>query len=120
MEIAEEIRQAVKDELEPSADAEYYIVYTRKDDGGFDNGQKVTATTIKLKQTPGHIYSYKVTAVNKGGESFPSEILSSSKAKDERGKVLVVNGFDRVSAPISFQGDSIAGFYNNLDSGVGR
>lgn len=111
--------QAVKDELEPSADAEYYIVYTRKDDGGFDNGQKVTATTIKLKQTPGHIYSYKVTAVNKGGESFPSEILSSSKAKDERGKVLVVNGFDRVSAPISFQGDSIAGFYNNLDSGVG-
>ncbi|MBQ5623681.1 MAG: xanthan lyase [Alistipes sp.] len=111
--------QAVKDELEPSADPDYYIVYTRKDDGGFDNGQKVNGTSLKLKQELGHRYSYKVTAVNKGGESFSSEILSSCKARNERGRVLIVNGFDRVSAPISFQGDSIAGFYNNLDSGVG-
>ena len=111
--------KGVQDELEPSADAEYYIVYTRKDDGGFDNGRKVKSESIKLKQEVGHIYSYKVTAVNAGGESFSSEILSSSRALNERGKALIVNGFDRVSAPVSFQGDSIAGFYNYMDSGVG-
>ena len=32
---------------------------------------------------------------------------------------MVVNGFDRVAAPLSIQGDSIAGFYNRYDSGVG-
>lgn len=111
--------QGVQDDLEPSADPEYYVVYTRKDDGGFDNGRKVEATSLRVKQEKGHLYSYKVTAVNSGGESFPSEILSSCSASNERGRLLVVNSFDRVSAPVSFQGDSIAGFYNNMDSGVG-
>ncbi|MBQ2036906.1 MAG: hypothetical protein II216_03210 [Alistipes sp.] len=59
-----------------------------------------------------------MTAVNKGGESFPSEILSSHRVAEERGRVLVVNGFNRVSAPLSIQGDSLAGFYNFYDSGV--
>jgi hypothetical protein len=109
---------AVEDKLEPSATPDYYIVYTRVGDGGFDNGVKVNGTTVKMKQQRGKHYSYRVTAVNKGGESFPSEILSSYRASNERGRVLVVNGFDRVSAPLSIQGDSIAGFYNFYDSGV--
>lgn len=109
----------VQDELEASAEPDYYIVYTRVDDGGFDNGQKVESTSVVMPQKQGHTYSYKVTAVNKGGESFPSEILSSHKVASERARVLVVNGFDRVSAPMSIQGDSIAGFYNYFDSGVG-
>ena len=37
---------------------------------------------------------------------------------EPKGRVLVVNGFDRVSAPLSIQGDSLAGFYRRLDSGV--
>ena len=110
--------QAVEDSLELSATPDYYIVYTRKDNGGFDNGQRVGRTSVRLKQEAGHTYSYRVTAVNKGGESFPSEILSAHRVAEERGRVLVVNGFDRVSAPMSIQGDSIAGFYNNMDSGV--
>ena len=109
---------AVEDELEPSATPDYYVVYTRVGDGGFDNGVKVNGTTVKMKQQRGKHYSYRVTAVNKGGESFPSEILSSYRAANELGRVLVVNGFDRVSAPLSIQGDSIAGFYNYYDSGV--
>ncbi|MBR4994498.1 MAG: xanthan lyase [Alistipes sp.] len=109
----------VQDKLEPSAEADYYIVYTRVDDGGFDNGTKVESTSVVMPQKVGHTYSYKVTAVNKGGESFPSEILSSHKVANERARVLVVNGFNRVSAPLSIQGDSIAGFYNYYDSGVG-
>ncbi len=110
--------QAVEDSLELSATPDYYIVYTRRDGGAFDNGVKVTNTHIRMKQEAGHTYSYKVTAVNKGGESFPSEVLSAHCVAAERGRVLVVNGFDRVSAPMSIQGDSIAGFYNNYDSGV--
>lgn len=108
----------VEDDLEVSASPDYYIVYTRVDDGGFDNGVRVDGTTIRMKQEWGRTYSYRVTAVNKGGESFPSETLSSHRVKSERGRVLVVNGFDRVSAPLSIQGDSIAGFYNYYDSGV--
>ena len=108
----------MEDSLELSAQPDYYIVYTRKDDGAFDNGVKVNGTHTKMKQEVGHTYSYKVTAVNKGGESFPSEILSAHRVASERGRVLVVNGFDRVSAPLSIQGDSIAGFYNFYDSGV--
>ncbi len=106
------------DSLEQSATPDYYVVYTRKDDSSFDNGQRVNGTSVRLKQEAGHTYSYKVTAVNNGGESFPSEILSSHRVAQERGRVLVVNGFDRVSAPLSIQGDSLAGFYNHYDSGV--
>lgn len=109
---------AVEDKLEPSAQPDYYIVYTRKDDGAFDNGVKVTKPHARMKQEAGHTYSYKVTAVNKGGESFPSEILSAHRVAEERGRVLIVNGFNRVSAPLSIQGDSLAGFYNFYDSGV--
>lgn len=32
--------------------------------------------------------------------------------------MLVVNGFDRISAPLSMRRDSLAGFYTELDGGV--
>ena len=110
---------AVPDSLEPTADPDSYILYTRIDDGGFDNGVVVkdNCTTIDIEQ--GKIYSFKVTAVNRGGESFPSEILSAYRAPNERGEVLIVNGFERISAPESFAMDTTyAGFLNNVDAGV--
>ena len=110
--------QPVTDSLELSADPDYYIVYTRQDDGGFDNGTRVDGTTVRMTQQRGHTYSYRVTAVNKGGESFPSETLAAHRAANERGSVLVINGFERVSAPMNIQGDSLAGFYNDYDSGA--
>lgn len=63
-------------------------------------------------------YSYRVTAVNEGGESMPSEILSACRMPEERGRVLVINGFDRVCAPYSTRLDSLAGFYRDIDPGV--
>ena len=110
--------KGVEDDLEVTASPEYYIVYTRIDDGAFDSGRRVDGEQILLKQEAGHTYSYRVTAVNKGGESFPSEILSAHRTANERGRILVVNGFDRISAPLHIQGDSLAGFYNSYDSGV--
>ncbi len=110
--------KGVEDELEVTADADYYIVYTRIDDGSFDNGRRVDGTTIRMPQQVGRTYSYRVTAVNKGGESFPSETLSAHRVANAKGRVLVVNGFDRVSAPLNIQGDSLAGFHNRYDAGV--
>lgn len=110
--------QPVDDPLEPTAKAEQYIVYTRIANGSFDNGTVVKSNRYRAAQSPGIIYSYKVTALNEGGESFPSEILSAARAFNEKGTVLVINGFDRVSAPADFVSDGIAGFLDQLDHGV--
>lgn len=110
--------EATTDELESTATPDYYILYTRKGDGGFDAGRRVDETSIRLPLAADTIYSYRITAVNEGGESFPSETLAAYRSSCERGRVMIINGFDRVAAPLSEQGDSIAGFYNRYDSGV--
>lgn len=107
------------DPNEPTAEADKYIVYTKIDNGGFDNGvitDNNFFTFTELKQ--GKIYSFKVTAINSGGESFPSEILSVHKTKDFKNPVLIINGFDRVAAPASFTSKEFSGFLNFLDAGV--
>lgn len=106
------------DSLESSAQPSAYIVYTRKGDGGFDNGQKVKGNHLTVNQKPGIIYSYKVTAINDGGESFPSEILSICQVPEAKGEVLIINGFTRVGAPESFRKDSLEGFRHTFDGGV--
>jgi hypothetical protein len=65
------------------------------------------------------MYRFRITAVNDGGESLPSETLSVCRKTNEKGVVLVVNGFTRLSAPDSFTTeDSIAGFLDFIDHGV--
>ncbi len=112
--------QAVEDPLEPSAKAEQYIIYQRMAGGDFDNGTLMENNTFKTTIPSDKIVSFKVTAVNKGGESFPSEILSIGKSSQNKGTVLVINGFDRISAPADFdaQADTLAGFLDDLDHGV--
>ncbi len=106
------------DTHEPTADPDSYIVYTRVDDGAFDNGRPVKGTSVEMPVEKGHIYSYKVEACNRGGRSFPSEILSLGIASDEAKKVLVINNFDRVSAPSWFDSEKYAGFDAARDGGV--
>ena len=108
----------VMDSLETTAAPTGYVVYTRIDDGGFDNGRYTGKPYLLSEQEPGRIYSYKVTAVNEGGESFPSEVVAACRIPGGKGNVLVVNGFDRISAPLSMRRDSLAGFYTELDGGV--
>ncbi len=107
-----------EDPLEPSASPEEYIVYTRINNGAFDNGVRVKSPFYALKVKPDLIYSFKVTAVNRGGESFPSETLAASIASKERGRVLIVNGFDRVAGPAVVNSSSQAGFDLQNDPGV--
>ena len=95
--------KAVDDPLEPTATAEQYIVYTRIGNGAFDKGVLVKGNRYRTTLPTGvGMYSFKVTAVNKGGESFPSEILSAGIAPNSLGTIMVVNGFDRISAPADF------------------
>ena len=97
--------QAVADPLEPTANAEKYIVYTRTGNGDFDNGVVVDKNSYRTTLPAGVVCSYKVTALN------------------SKGTVLVVNGFDRISAPADFvaapPADTLlAGFLDELDHGV--
>lgn len=106
------------DPQEPSARPREYIVYTRIGYGGFDNGTLVSKPSYTVKIEPGLVYSFKVTAANRGGESFPSEILSAYKARREQERVLIVNGFDRVSGPAVVNTSDKAGFDLGKDPGV--
>jgi hypothetical protein len=115
--------QACVDSLEPTATAERYIVYTRVGEGDFDGGTLVDKPLFRTTIPAGVICSYRVTAVNAGGESFPSETLSVGRALNAKGTLLVVNGFDRVSAPADYvmpaPVDTLyAGFLDNIDRGV--
>jgi hypothetical protein len=109
----------VYDTLEPTAKPEKYIVYTRVNNGSFDNGILANAPTIKFNNiTSGIIYSYKVAAVNKGGESFPSEILSVCRQDNTKQPVLIVNGFYRVAGPAVIEDSKYAGFFSISDPGI--
>lgn len=106
------------DSLERSARPDGYVVYTRIDDAGFDNGRYTKQPELLTEQLPGRIYSYRVTAVNAGGESLPSETVAACRATEERDMVFVVNGFDRVSGPMTRRSESQIRFLTDYDNGV--
>ena len=108
------------DTLEPTAAPKRYLLYTRIDDGAFDLGQDVgEALSCRVEMEPGHLYSFRIVAVNGGGRSFPSETLSAGRPVRGGGEpVLVVNHFTRLSAPAWFDTPVYAGFDMGTDSGV--
>lgn len=110
--------QGEEDPLESTAKPREYIVYTRVGRGGFDNGVRVSHPSHTVRIEPGVVYSFKVTAVNRGGESFPSEILAAYKANQEKGRVLIINGFNRISGPAVIDTPTQAGFDITQDPGV--
>ncbi len=110
---------AVDDPLEPDAKPSKYKVYSRLDNTGFDNGVVVNDTVFNCNlEWYDHIYSFRVTALNDGGESFPSESLSAGVNSQSRGNILVVNGFDRICAPAMFDNGRQAGIAWWKDRGV--
>ncbi len=112
--------RATFDRLEPTATAEGYILYTAIDEAPFDRGQLLDGKQqeVELHLEAGHHYHFRMAAVNRGGESFPSETLSASLLPNSKGEVLIINGFTRVSAPPSFRSEFEAGFSLDYDSGV--
>ena len=104
------------DPLEPDADATGYLVYTRDGRWGWDDGARVEGTSVRLPAPPaGTVRSWRVAAVNAGGESRPSAALAVGLAPAGGPPVLVVDGFDRVAAPDAADTPDRAGF---VDLGV--
>lgn len=112
--------QATPDSLESTAMPDYYIVEHRRADGlGFEYLAKTEKPEYTVDITDTDIHSYRIIAANKGGVSFPSEVLALCDLNNGTAPVLVVNGFTRVSAPDSFEAsEEIAGFYDARDHGV--
>ena len=108
----------VDDPQEPTAKAKRFVVYTRRGDAGFDNGVVVDGNSAVLPVEKGVLYGFKVAALNDGGESLPSEVLSMYLADQEKGRVLVVNGFHRLSGPQAVSTPQTAGFDMEYDPGV--
>lgn len=120
----------VDDPIEPTAVADGYVLYTRIDDGGFDNGKiikNVTKSGGKISTVidiePGHVYSFKVAAYNKGGKSFAIENVSigvpeTQDASKADKVVMIVNNFDRVSGPAFYDNKEYGGFVNRKESGI--
>ena len=111
--------QPVEDILEPSAAAKNYKLYTSMDNNGFDNGVVVNDTFYTfINPKAGTIYSFKITALNDGGESFPSEILSVCFIENTNPTVMIINGFNRIAPPASLKAGDYTGFLFDEDNGV--
>ncbi len=111
--------QPTHDPLEPTAKPTHYRVYKRTEDLGFDNGTVVEGNKL-LVELPeyGKMYSFKVTALNGGGESFPSEVLATAILPNQLELLLIVNGFTRVSGPKMVDDGKFAGIEWWKDQGV--
>jgi hypothetical protein len=107
------------DTSEPSSRPDRYKIYTRRGENGFDNGFIVEDEYAEI-DLPAYdsIFSFKVTSINEGGESFDSEELSAGIKADNHGSVLVVNGFDRISGPSWIDKGDLAGISWWDDEGV--
>lgn len=118
--------KVTEDDLEPTAVPNNFILQTRIDDGVFDDGVVLKeinnengrySVTVPIES--GHIYSYRITAFNEGGKSFPSETLClGTPSQSAKAKALIVNNFYRLSAPAWIDTPTYAGFDAATDSGV--
>ena len=110
--------KAQDDELEPTAVPTSYNIYVAAGTGGFDNGTNVRGTSYTMELEPGVMYRFKVTAVNRGGESFPTSTLSAYCQPGATKTAMVINGFSRLSAPAVRDNIHEQGFDIEEDAGV--
>lgn len=110
--------KAQDDELEPTAVPTSYNIYVAAGTGGFDNGTNVKGTSYTMELELGVMYRFKVTAVNRGGESFPTSTLSAYYQPGATKTAMVINGFSRLSAPAVRDNIHEQGFDIEEDAGV--
>lgn len=102
--------QPTPDPREPSAMPSYYIIEERVDDGGFRRIGITSEEYYPVEISDDRIHSYRVTAGNDGGVSFPSEALALYDRGGKLPEVMIVDGFTRVSAPGWFETLEFSGF----------
>ncbi len=109
---------AQADATEPTAKPKAYIIYTATENSGYDNGTMVYGNACKVKLQTGILYNFKVTAINEGGESFPTETMSALHHSVTAKTVLIANGFQRLASPHVIEGDFNQGFDLQEEAGV--
>jgi len=75
-----------------------YRIYQSTNGHGFDNGVLTSDTHLTVNGLrPGELYFFRVTAVNDGGESFPTPVVPvrTPQSGDDI-RFLIVNGFERL------------------------
>ena len=109
-----------KDELESTATPTSYNIYTAMGAVGYDNGTNTNHTFHSVRLIPDLLYRFRITAVNAGGESFPTEELCVIWHGEDAPTVLIINGFQRLSSPAIVRTDSLGGctFDLNEDPGL--
>ncbi|MCR5820471.1 MAG: hypothetical protein K6F94_05960 [Bacteroidaceae bacterium] len=111
--------QPVEDPLEPTASPHGYIIYHSEGDKGFDNGTYVHSTHATLDNLSTNIlHRFRISAVNSGGESLPSQEVCAYISSNSHGKLLIVDNFDRLAGPKPLNNDSLQGFDMLADFGV--
>ncbi len=75
-----------------------YRVYTSSDGRSWNNGADTTDTQMVLEAAAGDMVFVRVSAVNAGGESFPTETIGARLSPDGWAPVLLVSAFDRLQA----------------------
>jgi len=83
--------------------ASAYRVYLSENGKGFANGVYTKNKTFTFsKLMPGKIYYFQITAVNDGGESFPSPVVAVRLTEEEdQLKYLLVDGYDRMDRSLA-------------------
>lgn len=110
---------AVNDPQEPTAKPTGYILYTAIGEADFDNGTYIRSkNSYDMKLEPGLLYHFKVVAVNRGGQSFPTEVLSAYHHPHATKTIMVVNGFHRLSSPAIRNTPEEQGFDLDEDPGI--
>jgi fibronectin type III domain protein len=93
-------------------------VYVAMGTRGFDNGMNVRNPYFDIELLPGVVYNFKVTACNRGGESFPTEVLSALRNEGATQTILIVNAFSRLSSPAVVNTSTEQGFDLEADPGL--
>lgn len=109
----------VTDLQEPTSVPNGYVLYTSAGTSGFDNGKYIKKNNyIEMHLEPNVMYNFKVTAVNQGGESFPTEVLSAYYNPLASNTIMIINGFHRLAAPAIRNSEKEQGFDLDTDPGV--
>lgn len=110
--------EQVNDDQESTATPTSYNLYMAVDGGDFDNGTNVNSNSVGVKLDSHRLYRFRITQVNAGGESFPSEEVVALYNPETSKRVLIINGFHRLAAPETIDTDSIQGFDLLQDVGL--
>ncbi len=95
--------------------ASAYHLYVSEDGLAWSTPRLVTSTTALLTDLlPGEVRFVRVTAVNAGGESFPSEVLGARVGNVP--PLLIVNAYDKLNAyALVPENDPVEGYNLRMD-----